>query len=188
MDGRSIAQLTRRSRHSPAKGRHWLAIPVLLLALTACGSGGSGNAQAAGGTTAGSGAAAGGADGLSAYTSCLAQNGVTLPTPSAMPNGGSGQGGTGEGGTGPGGTGPGGTPPAGQSGMPAQGARPSGQPGGPGGGGPGAGGPGGTGALSTAAPAGVDAQTWAQARSACASLAPTPPVGASAAPTAAPTA
>jgi hypothetical protein len=32
--------------------------------------------------------------------------------------------------------------------------------------------------MSTAAPAGVDANTWAKARSACASLAPTPPAGA----------
>jgi hypothetical protein len=175
MDGRRIASVTRRWRASRAKGGRWLAVPALVLALGACGSGGTSTAQTGNATTAGSSAR--GTSAMSAYTSCLAQNGVTLPTPSAGPGGG---------------TGPGGTPPSAQGGTQPQGARPSGSPpsgmpnGGQGAGAPGGGAPGG--ALSTAAPAGVDAQTWAKARTACASLAPTPPAaGQTAVPSAQPT-
>ncbi|ADP84814.1 hypothetical protein [Pseudofrankia inefficax] len=177
MDGRRIASLTRRWRAPRAKGGRWLAVPALVLALGACGTSGTSAAQSGNATTAGSGASAGTASSaMSAYTSCLAQNGVTLPTPSAGPGGGAGQGGT---------------PPSAQGGTRPQGARPSGSPpsgmpnGGQDAGAPGGGAPGG--ALSTAAPAGVDAQTWAKARTACASLAPTPPAGQTAAPSAQPT-
>ncbi len=103
----------------------------------------------------------GGTAAMAAYRTCLANNGVTLPTPGAGAAGGA----------------------------PPQGARPTGAPpsgapngGGTGtGGGPGAGGgPGsGAGSGSTAAPPGVDADTWRTARAACASLAPTAPAAAS---------
>jgi hypothetical protein len=152
-----------------------LARPVLLasaaaaglLTLTACGGSSSSSestsaavsatpsASASGSTDTGtdtSGGAGGNAD-FEAYRSCLADNGVTLPS-----------GGPGNGQGGPGGDG--GTPPSGM---------PSGGPGGDGGtppsgmpsGGPVNGQGGGF------IPDGVDESTWEAAQQACASLAPT---------------
>ncbi len=143
-------------RDGTATRRHRLILPLLTVTLAAalagCGGGGSDSAAAAAsavtpstGATSTTGAtsgtttpAAGGTDAMASYRTCLANNGVTLPTPGAGAAGGA----------------------------PAQGARPSGAPpsGAPnGGGGPGAGGgPGGAvGPGSTAAPPGVDADTWA---------------------------
>jgi hypothetical protein len=85
---------------------------------------------------------------MAAYTSCLAENGVTLPERPARGSG------------------------AQQGGTP-----PSGAPAAPGEGGQG-GGPGGTGRTPGEAPEGVDADTWAAAQQACADLAPAPPDGA----------
>jgi hypothetical protein len=86
--------------------------------------------------------------GFAAYTACLAKNGVTLPSNSAGPGGAGRASGR-----------PSGRPSGGPSGSP--------RAGGFGGGGFGGGG------LSTQAPAGVDAATWAKAQEACASVRPT---------------
>lgn len=126
---------------------------VTLVGLAACGTG-TGSAAAATGTTSAPTAAAS-AEGqpdsaMAAYTSCLAENGVTMPEPPA----GGGRGGAG------------GTPPPHGGGTPPSGAPEDGD-----------GGPGGAGGEPGQAPPGVDATTWAAAQKACADLAPTPPDG-----------
>ena len=120
-----------------------LAFAAAALLATACGSSDAGAPATA---------ASGGSD----YASCLRDNGVDLPRmnasnrPTARPDGS-------------------GRPTAFPSGMP----RPSGS-GFPGGGGPGGGFPGGGGGFfGTAAPDGVDQQTWEKAQQACESLRPT---------------
>jgi hypothetical protein len=114
---------------------------VSLAGLVACGTG------AASTTTSNTA--------MTAFASCLAENGVTLPQ--RGDDGGPNGGGT------DGGSPPTGTPPAGGTG--------------------GSGSSGGAGAPAQnggamAAPPGVDATTWAAAQKACAQYAPTPPSGA----------
>jgi hypothetical protein len=138
--------------------RRWtrlIGLPVAavgLAGLVACGTGAASTTTS---SSTGSGAQAGTSDtAMQAFASCLAENGVTLPQ--------RGSGGDADGGSPPTGTPPTGTPP---TGAPTAG---------------GAGGPGqGGGAM--AAPAGVDATTWAAAQKACAQYAPTPPSGTAAA-------
>ncbi|NUT33000.1 MAG: hypothetical protein HOV79_07990 [Hamadaea sp.] len=115
-------------------GRYAVGTAVLVAAALALGAcGGSGDD-----------ASGGGGDAQSAYTKCLADNGVTLPSGMARPSGG-----------------------ARPSGMPTD--RPTARPSGtafPGGGGQN-GGPG-----SGFMPQGVDATAWAKAQEACAALRP----------------
>jgi hypothetical protein len=147
---------------TPRRARRWsrlVAAPVGVVALVGLAAGGTStdtgtSAASSGGTptsapSAAQGAAGGPSDSaMAAYTSCLAENGVTLPERPARGSGAQ-----------QGGTPPSGAPTAGDGG-------PGGGPGGPGaGGGPGT------------APEGVDADTWAAAQQACADLAPTPPDG-----------
>ena len=121
---------------------------VALVGLAACGSSAT---STAGDTASGSTAAAGAPSdsAMAAFTSCLAENGVTMPER-----------------------------PGGGAGGPAGGTPPSGAPGAPGDDGDDDGGPGGPDGTPGQAPPGVDATTWAAAQKACASLAPTPPDGA----------
>lgn len=119
-------------------------LAIALLAVAGCSSG----AAATGGASGSGGGSGGGTQDAArqAYTQCLSENGVTMPSP---PSGGAG--------------GAGADDPAGQT--PPSGAPPAGT------GGAGPGGPGGAGQ----APPGVDAETWQAARQACASFAPSPP-------------
>jgi hypothetical protein len=129
-----------------------LAAPVgvvALVGLAACGtSTDTGTSAASSAPSAAQGVGGPSDSAMAAYTSCLAENGVTLPERPARGSG------------------------AQQGGTP-----PSGAPAAPGEGGQG-GGPGGTGRTPGEAPEGVDADTWAAAQQACADLAPAPPDGA----------
>jgi len=129
---------------------------VALMGLAACGTSTGTGAASSDSTSASASAGAEptdqngpGSSERAAYRTCLANNGVTLPSRQPRPNG---SGGPGDG----------------------NGAPPSGAPAAPPNGGQGGGGmmrrtPG-------EAPPGVDATTWAAAQKACASLAPTRPM------------